>query len=70
MVYSTLIAIVLTMAGLWLSFVLDIPSGATIVLLLAFVFLLSTLIRRLMSRVVSELCPKSRHTEGKEETKR
>ncbi len=45
--YSTLCAVILTVVGLWLSYLFDLPSGATIVLLLAFVFLISALIKRL-----------------------
>lgn len=46
MVASTLVAIVLTTAGLWLSFTLDLPSGATIILVLGSVFILVTAWRR------------------------
>jgi zinc transport system permease protein len=59
MAYSTLIAVILTMTGLWLSFLLDLPSGATVVLVLASAFLFSALIKRLTSRVVSRLHPTS-----------
>jgi zinc transport system permease protein len=48
MFYSTLSAIVLTVVGLWLSYAFDLPSGATIVLVLAFVFFISTAVRRLI----------------------
>ena len=47
MIYSTLSAVVLTVAGLWLSYVLNLPSGATIILVLGFVFFVSALIKRL-----------------------
>jgi len=45
---STINAVVLTVIGLWLSYVFDLPSGATIVLLLAFVFMVSTGIRKFL----------------------
>ncbi len=45
---STINAVVLTVIGLWLSYVFDLPSGATIVLLLAFVFMISTGIRKFL----------------------
>lgn len=41
-IVSSLIAVALTMVGLWLSYVFNLPSGATIVLLLAFVFIVCT----------------------------
>jgi zinc transport system permease protein len=37
---------VLTLGGLWLSYILDLASGATIILLLSFVFLLSFLFKK------------------------
>ncbi len=46
MIYSTLIAIVLNIIGLWLSYFLNLPSGATIVLVLAFAFFISSLLIR------------------------
>ncbi len=45
---STLTAVVSSIIGLWLSYIFDLPSGATIVLLLAFVFIISTGIRKFM----------------------
>ena len=45
---STINAVVLTITGLWLSYVFDLPSGATIVLLLALVFVISTGIRKFL----------------------
>lgn len=47
-VLSTLTAVVSTIIGLWLSYIFDLPSGATIVLLLAFVFIISTGIRKFL----------------------
>ncbi len=44
---STVCAVILTVMGLWLSFLFDLPSGATIVLVLASVFLISALIKKL-----------------------
>lgn len=46
-VYSVICAVILTVAGLWISYLFDLPSGATIVLLLASVFLISALIKRI-----------------------
>ena len=48
-VWSTVTAVVLTVAGLFLSAALDIASGATIVLLLAAVYALSAAVKRLFS---------------------
>ena len=45
--YSAICAVILTVTGLWFSYLFDLPSGATIVLLLASVFLISALIKRL-----------------------
>lgn len=45
---SIINAVVLTVIGLWLSYVFDLPSGATIVLLLVFVFMISTGIRKFL----------------------
>ncbi len=46
-VYSAMCAAILTVAGLWFSYLFDLPSGATIVLLLASVFLISALIKHI-----------------------
>jgi len=46
MIYSTICAVILTIAGLWLSYLFDMPSGATIVLVLAFVFFISSVFKR------------------------
>ena len=47
MIISSIITgTVLTLGGLWLSYVLDLASGATIILLLSFVFLLSFLAKK------------------------
>jgi zinc transport system permease protein len=49
-IYSTLSAVILTVIGLWLSYFLKLPSGATIVLLLALVFFISSLLTKLTSK--------------------
>jgi zinc transport system permease protein len=48
--FSIIIAIVLTIVGLWLSYELRIASGATIVLTLGVAFLFSFLVKRIFSR--------------------
>ncbi len=50
MIYSTALAVVLTVLGLWISYLIDIPSGATIVLVLSAAFLVSVVVRRLIKR--------------------
>jgi zinc transport system permease protein len=42
MLLSMFTGIILTVTGLWLSYVLDLASGATIVLVLGVAFLLSS----------------------------
>lgn len=49
MLFSSLIGIVLNVAGLWLSYTLDLASGATIVLVLVAAFVVSTFLRRIVS---------------------
>ena len=46
MIASTLIGLTLTVCGLWLSYLFDLPSGATIVLVLGSAFLISVQFRR------------------------
>jgi len=46
MLLSIFTGIILTVSGLWLSYVLDLASGATIVLVLGMVFLLSSFLKR------------------------
>lgn len=46
MALSVLTGVVITLAGLWLSFAFDLASGATIVLVLALFFVISTFITR------------------------
>lgn len=47
MVFSIVSAVVFTIAGLWLSYVLNLPSGAVIVLVFAVAFLVSSAVRRI-----------------------
>ena len=47
MLFSTLNAILLTVFGLWLSYFFNLPSGATIVLVLAITFVIAVGIKRL-----------------------
>jgi len=51
-VFSIIIAAVLTILGLWISYWLDLASGATIVLVLISVFLICAFIKRFMSTFV------------------
>lgn len=46
MILASLTGIVLTTGGLWLSFLLDLGSGATIILVLGTVFLLTSFLKR------------------------
>jgi len=50
MILSSIIGIVLTLGGLWISYVLDIASGATIILLAGAAFLLSSGIKTMLIR--------------------
>jgi len=47
MVFSVVLGIILTLGGLWGSYILDIASGATVILLLAFAFIVSTVIKKI-----------------------
>jgi len=47
MVYSTFTGIILTFIGLWLSYLFNLASGATIVLVLGFTFILVSLTKKL-----------------------
>ena len=49
MFFSTLAAIVFTVFGLWLSYQFNLASGATIVLVLAAIFLVSSVVRKKMT---------------------
>lgn len=44
---SVLLGIVLTTCGLWASYVLDLASGATIIILLVIAFVISTIIKKI-----------------------
>jgi len=44
--YSTVVAIVLTVSGLWLSYLFDLPSGATIVLVLTLIFIITSFCKK------------------------
>ncbi len=46
MIFSTFISMILTLIGLYLSYVFDLPSGATIVLVSGIGFLLSSFLKR------------------------
>ncbi|MBN2621416.1 metal ABC transporter permease [candidate division WOR-3 bacterium] len=48
--FTTILAIALSVGGLILSFLLDLPSGATIVLLCGVCFIVSVVIKRVISR--------------------
>ena len=47
MFFSVLLGIILTTAGLWISYIYDLASGATVILLLVAAFVVSTVVRRL-----------------------
>lgn len=47
MIVAVIVAVVLAIVGLWVSYVLDIASGATIVIVLAAAFGVSTLLKRI-----------------------
>ena len=48
MIGSVITGIVITIAGLWVSYLLDIASGATIILLLAAVFFISYFVKKII----------------------
>lgn len=50
MVYSIACAVVLTVLGLWISYLFNIPSGATIVLVLSAAFLVSVVVKKAKRR--------------------
>lgn len=50
MVLSSFLGMFFTTVGLWLSYFLNLTSGATIILVAGVVYLLSTLIRTLLNR--------------------
>lgn len=53
MVLASILGIVFTTAGLWLSYALNLTSGATIILVAGLVYLLSTIVQPLRKRLVS-----------------
>lgn len=48
---SVAVAIIMSIAGLWLSYVLDVPSGATIVLSLVALFFFSVFLQKMQGRL-------------------
>ncbi|MDD5605293.1 MAG: metal ABC transporter permease [Dehalococcoidales bacterium] len=54
MLLAVILGIVFTTAGLWLSYQLDIASGATIIIVSASTLLISTLLLRIKGRLQSE----------------
>lgn len=46
MIFSVILGIFLNILGLWLSFIFDLASGATIVLVLGITFIISTLLKK------------------------
>jgi zinc transport system permease protein len=48
MIFTTVLAVMLSVVGLFLSYLLDLPSGATIVLLSGVCFGLSVVIQKLL----------------------
>jgi len=51
MVLSVLLSLVITVSGLLLSYTPDLPSGSTIIVVAGFVYLISMLLRRLLTRI-------------------
>ncbi len=47
MFFSVLLGIILTTAGLWISYIYDLASGATVILLLVAAFTVSTVVRKI-----------------------
>jgi zinc transport system permease protein len=54
MVLASILGVLFTTTGLWLSYFLNLTSGATIILVSGFAYLLSLVVKPLMSRVWSE----------------
>ena len=50
MFLSIMFGAVFTCVGLWLSYIVDVPSGATIILVMATVYLLYSLVKSIVSR--------------------
>lgn len=49
MLLSVALGIILTLGGLWVSYIIDIASGATVILFLAMAFIISTLLKKMRS---------------------
>jgi len=47
MVLSVVLGMVLTLGGLWVSYILDLASGATVILFLVMAFIISTVIKKI-----------------------
>jgi len=54
MVLASILGVLFTTTGLWLSYFLNLTSGATIILVAGFAYLLSLAVKPLMSRVWSK----------------
>jgi zinc transport system permease protein len=51
MISSIITGTILTLLGFWISYLLDLASGATIILLLTVVFVLSVIVKKLNTRL-------------------
>jgi len=47
MLLSVALGIILTTGGLWASYMLDLASGATVIILLVIAFVISTMIKKI-----------------------
>jgi zinc transport system permease protein len=54
MVLASILGVLFTTTGLWLSYFLNLTSGATIILVSGFAYLLSLVVKPLMSRIHAE----------------
>ncbi len=50
--YSAICAVILAVMGLWLSYLFNLPSGATIVLALACTFLISVIVKKISRKTI------------------
>jgi len=57
MLYSTLLNIFFTLVGLWISYTLNIPSGAAIALFISLVYAIVSIIKNLMQRKILHNAP-------------
>lgn len=48
---SIFIGIIFTLIGLWISYVLNLPAGATIILLLGFAFILTAFVSKIVEKI-------------------